>query len=248
MRPDTPLVDALRGQQLRIVTWNCHRGPLRPKRARLEALLPTFAAIQECPRPDVADASFLWHGTNPRQGIGVSVGPGYSVELAPLRDAPTYNLPVHVHGPQPFFALVNWSQKSSLYVEGIHRAIDAYRDIIVANPTVVLGDFNSNLFWDNKHPTDRNHSALVQVLSDLGLVSAYHRFFGEAQGEETRPTIYFQWNRDRPYHIDYCFIPESWTSRLRSVEVGTFEDWADISDHRPITVDLEMPTPSPSAS
>ena len=243
---NTPLMST--HEDLRIVTWNCHRGPLAPKRARLEALLPTFAAIQECPRPDVAKESFLWHGTNPRQGIGVSVGPGYSVELAPLRDAPTYNLPVHIRGPQSFFALVNWSQKSSLYVEGIHRAIEAYRDLIEANPAVVLGDFNSNLFWDGKHPAGRNHSALVQVLADLGLVSAYHHFYKERQGEESRPTIYFQWNRHRPYHIDYCFIPESWTSRLRSVEVGTFDDWSDSSDHRPLTVDLSLPTPSSSAS
>jgi endonuclease/exonuclease/phosphatase family metal-dependent hydrolase len=79
-----------------------------------------------------------------------------------------------------------------------------------------------------------------------GSRGTYHCFFGERQGEESRPTTYFQWNRDRPYHIDYCFISESWMSRLNSMEVGTFEDWSDISDHRPLTVDVALPTPSPS--
>ncbi|MCE3241944.1 MAG: exonuclease, partial [Deltaproteobacteria bacterium] len=81
----------------------------------------------------------------------------------------------------------------------------------------------------------------VQQLTSLGLVSAYHHFFGEAQGAESRPTLYLRRDPEKPYHIDYCFIPEAWVTMLRSVEVGTDEPWARYSDHRPLVVDIDVP-------
>jgi hypothetical protein len=44
--------------------------------------------------------------------------------------------------------------------------------------------------------------------------------------------------QDRPLHIDYCFVPDTWTHRIADVQVGTYDAWRD-SDHRPLTVDLE---------
>ena len=79
------------------------------------------------------------------------------------------------------------------------------------------------------------------MLSKLGLVSAYHHFFGEEQGSETRPTFYLLWKENRPFHIDYCFIPEAWTADIRSVSVGTYADWFASSDHRPLVVELNEP-------
>jgi endonuclease/exonuclease/phosphatase family metal-dependent hydrolase len=111
----------------------------------------------------------------------------------------------------------------------------------VAFPTVVLGDFNSNVLWNHLHSPGRNHTALVQACARLGLISAYHHHFGEEHGKETRATSYFQWKRSRPYHIDYCFVPGAWASHLVSVEVGSYEQWADLSDHRPVIVDFAFP-------
>jgi endonuclease/exonuclease/phosphatase family metal-dependent hydrolase len=107
-----------------------------------------------------------------------------------------------------------------------------------------MGDLNTNLFWDSHHPAGENHTALMDLTEKLGLVSAYHHFFGEAQGAETRPTCYLLWKRERPYHLDYCFVPKSWASRIRRVEVGTFEEWQKHSDHRPLLVELSPPSPS----
>lgn len=69
-------------------------------------------------------------------------------------------------------------------------------------------------------------------------MSAYHIFFGEAQGQETRPTYYFYWQKHRPFHIDYCFVPETWATSLQSVEVGSYEGWKQHSDHRPLVVEV----------
>jgi endonuclease/exonuclease/phosphatase family metal-dependent hydrolase len=69
-------------------------------------------------------------------------------------------------------------------------------------------------------------------------VSGYHQFFEEPHGSETRPTFYLLWKESRPYHLDYCFIPRSWASRVVRVDVGSFEEWRKHSDHRPLLVEI----------
>lgn len=126
-------------------------------------------------------------------------------------------------------------------VKGVIRAVDCLRDLIVSQPTVVVGDFNSNKIWDYKRRSGQNHSGLVRNLEDLGLVGAYHRFHDGAQGVETRPTLHLLKQRARPYHIDYCFIPEVWVPYLQSVEVGDYDRWVRFSDHTPLVVNIALP-------
>ena len=225
---------------MRLVSWNCCRGPA----AKLSLLAPLDASIsvvQECPRPAPDSRSCLWFGDNPRQGIAVLWSPEYRVEPITPRPVPRYTLPFQVTGPRTFLLLAVWSQREREYpyVRGIIRAVELYRDLIIAQPTVVIGDFNSNAIWNRKRAGALDHGALVAMLSQLGLISAYHHFHGEAQGAERRPTLYLLWDETRPYHIDYCFIPETWASQVRSVSVGTYADWASASDHRPLVVDLK---------
>src|ERR1035441_1156390 len=60
----------------------------------------------------------------------------------------------------------------------------------------------------------------------------------EKQVAETRPTYYFYRHQDKPFHIDYVFVPKSW--RLKSVEVGSFREWGHLSDHVPVVVDVSI--------
>jgi exodeoxyribonuclease-3 len=106
-------------------------------------------------------------------------------------------------------------------------------------PVVLAGDLNSNKIWDAERLVG-NHSDVVKILAERGLVSGYHEFFGEAQGAESRPTIYFYRHADRPFHIDYIFIPREWAPRLKAVDIGGYERWSKLSDHCPVTVDIEM--------
>jgi len=76
------------------------------------------------------------------------------------------------------------------------------------------------------------------MLAQLGLVSSYHFFHREAHGQEKRPTYYFQWNKRRPFHIDYCFIPKEWAPLLQRVEIGSYAKWKGTSGHRPLLVDI----------
>ncbi len=127
------------------------------------------------------------------------------------------------------------------YVRGLIRAIKLYKKLIAAQPTVIIGDFNSNAIWNRKREGVQDHRALVAMLAGLGLVSAYHHFHGEEQGSETRPTFFLLWKQERPYHLDYCFIPKEWAGQIESVSVGSYSDWATASDHRPLIVDLTDP-------
>ena len=69
-------------------------------------------------------------------------------------------------------------------------------------------------------------------------MSAYHEWNAEAHGREKTPTYYFLWKEDRPYHIDYCFVPRNWLPRVRHVEIGSFDAWKSHSDHRPLLVEI----------
>ncbi|MDP9140787.1 MAG: hypothetical protein M3O62_08365 [Pseudomonadota bacterium] len=157
-----------------------------------------------------------------------------------MPDIPKFCFPVEVTGPERFLLFVVWSKggQKFRYVMGVVKAIEAYREIIESIPTVLIGDLNSNAIWDSWHPKTLNHFALIALLAELGIQSSYHHFFGEAHGAETRPTCYLLWKENRPYHIDYCFVPNTWLSRLQTVEVGSYESWKSVSDHRPLVVDF----------
>lgn len=229
------------GLLMRLVTWNCCRGPFAKKAAFLAPLRPDVAVIQECARPEQVSDTCLWFGENPRQGMAVVSSNGFRLRALPqLADIPNYCFPVEVSGPESFVMLVVWSKgrQKFRYVMGVVKAVEAYRSLVEQAPTVLIGDLNSNAIWDGWHPKHLNHSALIGLLGSLGIESSYHWFFKENHGAETRPTCYLLWKEGRPYHIDYCFLPRSWLSRIRSVEVGTYEDWKAVSDHRPMVVDL----------
>jgi exodeoxyribonuclease III len=228
---------------MRILTWNCNRGPVATKLPLLALLKPSISILQECPRPKEDDPSTLWFGDNPRLGIAVVASPGYCISRVPARDAPRYNIPIQVTGPTSFLLLAVWA-KTDLhfrYVKGVIRAVECYSDLIAAQPTIIAGDFNSNKIWDFKRPAHLNHSGLVRNLAELGLVSAYHYFHGEEQGAESRHTLYLLKKPARQYHIDYCFVPESWAARIKSVDVGSYEEWIRFSDHCPLVVDIALP-------
>jgi len=53
-------------------------------------------------------------------------------------------------------------------------------------------------------------------------------------------TFYLQRNFNKPYHVDYCFAPQQIADRLKSVMVGVFEDWIQVSDHVPMIFDIDI--------
>ncbi len=228
---------------MRLLTWNCARGRIDAKAPRLDPLAADIIVLQECARPDATSDRCLWFGDNPLQGIAILVREDFSISALPARaDVPPYTIPIIVRGPHgAFLILAVWSKKARRhpYIEGVVEAIDTYRDLIEAMPTVVIGDLNSNAIWDRQHPVTHNHSALVARLAGLGMTSAYHEYFREPHGAESMHTFYFRKKAEKPFHIDYCFVPSTWLLGLKHVGIGNYAEWHDVSDHRPLWVDID---------
>lgn len=233
---------------------------LHRKLDALRSLAPDVAVICECARPDrlyeksglpAFDAEPVWIGSNPNKGLAVFTFNGYTARLAEgYKASHRFIAPVRVEGPVAFNLLAVWAQNFSGGVTRkrqpgpLRLALHRYREFLAGAPAVVAGDLNNNLIWD-KPGWLINHGYVVDVLAGHGLASAYHEVYGEAQGEESTPTLYWRdRKKDGPtYHLDYIFLPRKWVASIRELSVGSFEDWcgSGLSDHVPLAVDLKVP-------
>ena len=243
---------------MRLVAWNCNMA-LHRKLDALRRLTPDIAVVSECAAParlaalgalPALGGDPVWVGDNPYKGLAVFAFNGYAVRLAePFHARLRHIAPVHVTGPAEFNLLGVWAQNLSggntrKHQAGpLRRALGKYREFLAAKPAIVAGDLNNNVIW-HKPGWRINHATTVAILKRAGLVSAYHARSGEAQGQETIPTLYWRdRTKDGPtYHIDYVFLPSSWLGRIEQFSVGSFEDWcgAKLSDHVPLVIDLDL--------
>lgn len=221
---------------MRVTTWNCYRGAdVAEYLALLEPLDAGLVALQECRRPDGDDASVIWRGVDAVQGTAVaSTSDWLRIEPVEIPSLHRTVVPVVVQAPQPFVFVGVWTHPP--YNEVAWDAMTACVDAADGLPVVAAGDFNSSPGVRGQELTSAR--LLQRMRDEFGLVSAYHHLTGEAHGEETRATYYHQWNASNPFHIDYCFVPDSWASRLSDVSVGSYADWPR-SDHRPLTVEVD---------
>src|SRR6266851_1682539 len=231
---------------MRIVVWNCKMAFSR-KRQFLKNLSPDIAVIPECSRSSIDVAANCgsngrWFGDNPKKGLGVLIGKPCSI-IESSEPANRWIVALQISGPDNFLLIAVWASQVSKnpkdnYIVQVHRAIKANPEWFNGQPIVLCGDFNSNAIWD-KMRREGNHSSVVRFLADRKIVSAYHHFFSEEQGSETRPTHYFWHHKNRGFHIDYVFLSEDWANRITEVEVGKYDKWAKLSDHVPLTVKLD---------
>lgn len=142
-------------------------------------------------------------------------------------------------GSQEFNVAAVWTwktqDKATNYMQ-IHAGVARHRKWIQERPTVLLGDFNMDASYRGS-----GMPSLRCMLDELGLASAYHHFFGEQFGAESRHTYFHRGKQASAYHLDYCFVPTSWLPFVRKVTVEEHEAWAKVSDHVPVIVDLELP-------
>ena len=106
---------------------------------------------------------------------------------------------------------------------------------------MVTGDFNNNPQWDK--PNGPNNMARInQELLKRGLVSLYHHGTGLSFGAEAQGTYWHHWDRMKPYHIDYIFVPTAWLKTMGSFDIGSFDDWCapGLSDHAPLSAEFNL--------
>jgi exodeoxyribonuclease III len=230
---------------MRIVTWNCQTG-FDKKADALLSLNPDVAVVQECSEKSTLafrqrGYESLWFGSNSLKGLGVFSREDWSIR-ALSQPEQKWIVPVEVDAPIPFTLIAVWAcrtgiNKADNYVGLIYQALMSYTEWFNGTPVILAGDLNSNKIWDCERVVG-NHSDVVRILAERGLVSGYHEFFGEAQGAESRPTFNLFRHSHRPFHLDYIFLPQEWAQRLKTVDVGEYERWSKLSDHCPVTVEI----------
>ena len=173
-----------------------------------------------------------------RNGIGVFLYTDTKLEAVDAAD-PMYGFRRYEARRCSTFQVVGvWMMGTRSRETGYKQAHDGIRrhaDWIRQRPTVILGDFNN----DGSDKTGA-WKQLHDVLEPLRLESAYHRCFKEPLGEESRSTYFHQKKETAGCQRDYCFLPQAWTTHIKNVEVGTYNDWHTISDHAPLIVNLNL--------
>jgi exonuclease III len=233
---------------MRIVAWNCRMG-LAKKRRFLYALKPDLAIVPECSE-DAAQLCYedgystCWWGDKKSKGLAVLAAKPWTLEVG---KPPTQKwvAPVMVNGPVPFLLIAVWAcqvgkVKEVNYIGQVFEAVKRHQGWFSPRlPVLVSGDFNSNAIFDRGRKT-RSHTAVVRMLEQKNILSAYHTFFSEEHGEETRPTYYFWHQRAKSFHLDYVFLPRKWITSVNNVTVGSYQKWRPASDHAPLIVDVSL--------
>ena len=217
------------------------------KADRIAALKPDIAVIPEC--GEIAASAFetygyssIWVGSNSTKGLAVFVRHPLHVRLVSRPEQKIIAM-LDIEGhKRPLKLIAVWackvgSEKCDNYIGQVCKAFRANPSWFAHANTVVAGDFNSNSAWDWARPTG-NHTTVVEILQKHKIVSAYHKFYRQKHGEETRNTFYFHKDLQNPFHIDYVYLPSLWARRLKRVSIGTHARWAALSDHRPLVVDF----------
>jgi len=210
------------------------------KAGALEALRPDVAVLCEALDPGVESAQLHWYPSNAsRLGIQVRSFGAYTLRRLPRADLPNCVVPVRVGGPVSFNLLAVWTWPAPSYVKAFLNGLSAYARLLGRGPTVVAGDFNGNPVFDVRKPRLKWWTAGFEQLHDAGLVSAYHTFNGVGFGAELHPTHHFLRKSERPFHIDFCFVPQAWAQRRLDVQVAHGPEWDLLSDHFPVIVETE---------
>lgn len=225
----------------------------RKKAASILKYKPDILVVPECEHSDKLKfddglpkpKDHLWFGLNQHKGLGVFC---YSeLKLSVFEDYnPAFRMiiPLEVTGENFSFNLFavwanNPADPDGQYVEQVWKALHYYEQHLSGKPTILMGDFNSNTIWDRKRRAG-NHSSVVKFLEEKNIFSSYHFYKKQEQGKEKHPTLYLYRHKDKPYHLDYCFMSADLLHNVSSVVIGKYDAWAMHSDHVPVIVTFNV--------
>jgi hypothetical protein len=221
----------------------------RKKAELIIAHKPDILIVPECEHPDklkfnpgtLKPNNNLWFGNNPNKGLGIFSYGKYRFKLLKTHNPDLQIIiPISVTGGSFDFILYaiwawNPNDRDGKYITQLWKAIHYYDENLTNIPSILAGDFNSNTIWDKPRRAG-NHSDVVKWLEEKGIHSTYHLHYKQEQGKEKHPTLYMYRHKDKPYHIDYCFVSADLADKLHSVEIGDYKFWTQYSDHVPLIV------------
>ena len=227
----------------KLATWNCNMA-FRKKKDQILRYDPDILVIQECESPSAKGdwsefSDWIWVGEDEHKGLGIFSRNGISLEPGNVSGAGgRFSIPVATDTSVDVLGVWAMNDKQNpenRYIGQVYTALQDYCEWIDSE-TVVVGDFNWNVVWDEspKSPLRGDFSDTVGILNDCGLRSGYHAVTDSEFGDEDTPTFYMHKKQDRPYHIDYIFAPDRTAGSTAEIVVGKYDDWIDASDHMPV--------------
>lgn len=221
---------------MKIISWNCN-GKFRSKFKEIEKEDADIYVIQECENPEITKeneykkfaTNYIWVGEKNNKGLGIFAKENIKLEK---NNWDTYCLRnfLSVRINNEFDLIGVWACKPYIEEYYIYQYINFKK---YNSDTIIIGDFNSNKIWDTNNNV-RNHMNVVNQLLKKELVSAYHTYYNEEQGEETQKTFYLYKHLDKGYHIDHCFIKKD---RIKKYQILFDENWLKYSDHMPVILE-----------
>ncbi len=213
-----------------------------------------MAVVPECACPevllrraiDLASCDLAWDGLRPDRGLAVLAFRPWRLTIDPLhRPLSGSTLPVRLGGPASLrlvavWAMPPWIRSNRTTPEPLGTGLARLREILVAGPTIVAGDFNRTLVA-RRPGSAIGPSSLAQQLTELGFVSAYHESRRVAVGQEPEPTFFRLQRFPSPHHLDHVLLDEQSAAHLRGVELRGGARWMVWSDHVPLVVELALP-------
>lgn len=226
---------------MKIVSWNCCMA-FNEKFSEIEQFDADIYVIPECEDPERYDSkeygefasNYFWVGENKFKGLGIFARDDVKLELMDLDDGGLrYFIPVRVN--DSFNLLAIWTNPNTKYpVAQYPKEITQYYELnkdsgFFNRDMVMCGDFNCDVRLKSTHA--RNVLAMVDKMSEVGLVDTYHYLNDEKQGEESQATFFMYRHLDKPYHLDHVFASEG---RIDELEIGDEVKWTQFSDHLPL--------------
>ena len=241
-RLDFPLSRSLKSDStfaMRLATWNCQTG-LDSNWTAVEALTADVLTVQECGSDTPAQAEregWACAYTEGKWGRGLAVLARAPYSIEAREPTEPFAVSTVISGPERFRFVGFWAMTEKdvgySYPRQATRVIEALPDDDI--PAVMAGDFNAS--------KSARHLKNVEWLAERGMVSAYHALHNvEHSAVEEHPTSYHHWQEERPFHMDFVFVPKTWM--IKEVEVGKFADYSlqgGMSDHTPVVVSVTVP-------
>lgn len=224
------------------MTWNCRSGSVASRLDELRFLSPDIVFLQECDpaRRGCVAGVVCSRALKTRKGIALCAAHSCRCSARTLlAGSGRAAVAATVLRPIRFTAIGVWAQATH-YADDVICTLRANASVVRDTPAIVLGDFNSGTSLLRYGSSSRHHQRLVDEFEALGLVSAYHAFHRVGHGYETDATYFHQFKAGKPWHIDFCFVPRSWASRIVNVAVIDGDQWRTRSDHLPLLVDVRL--------
>jgi endonuclease/exonuclease/phosphatase family metal-dependent hydrolase len=123
------------------------------------------------------------------------------------------------------------------YIGQVWNILNKYKEIL-NNEIIILGDFNWNIFWDNKEWSTlvADFRDVNAMLNKFNIVSVYHNYLKEDFGNEKTPTYFHLYKKNKPYHTDYIYLKKNTLDTIKKFSVGQYNEWG--SDHMPLFIEI----------